>query len=188
MPTRMLRRNAAILGAAFADRAPIYVDADDNQVKLIPAGSGTTEILVPSAGAATSAAGATLTLTRTHAFKTIALDQSGGTAVTLPAATATGDRYYLMVTVASNANTVLAAGSDKMAGGVIINDVGDTVAATADFYRATVASSNKISPTTAGGGGAIGDFIELTDVLSAVWMVTGIWQTATDPTNPFSAV
>ena len=44
MPTRSLRRNAAILGPAHADKAPIYVDADTNTVKLIPSGSGTTEL------------------------------------------------------------------------------------------------------------------------------------------------
>ena len=52
MPTRMLRRNATILGAAYADRAPIYVDADDNKVKAIVAGTGTTEVELVDTSAA----------------------------------------------------------------------------------------------------------------------------------------
>lgn len=46
MPTRSIRRNASIQGYAKADQAPIYVDADDNIMKFIPAGSGTTEVEV----------------------------------------------------------------------------------------------------------------------------------------------
>ena len=44
MPTRSLRRGAAILGTARADQAPVYVDADTNELKAVVAGSGTTEV------------------------------------------------------------------------------------------------------------------------------------------------
>ena len=44
MSTRILRRNATVLGMANADKAPIYVDTDDSKVKVIVAGSGTTEV------------------------------------------------------------------------------------------------------------------------------------------------
>lgn len=190
MATQYIARRATALPASSKPHAsPIYVDSDDNRLKLIPAATGTTEVVLSEVTQAPVAAGATLTVTAAlHAGKIVALDTSGGSAITLPAATATGNIYTFIETVASNAHTISAAGADKMAGGILINDVGDTAAATADFYRATVASSNKISPTTAGGGGAIGDFIVCTDVLSAVWMISGVFQTSTDPVNPFSAV
>ena len=41
---RTLLRNATVRGFATGSSAPIYVDSDDNLVKLIPAGSGTTEV------------------------------------------------------------------------------------------------------------------------------------------------
>lgn len=49
MPTRNLRRGAAVLGAALPNIAPIYVDSDDNKLKMIPAGSGTTEVEIVDA-------------------------------------------------------------------------------------------------------------------------------------------
>ena len=46
MPSRNIRRGSAILGAAGRAVAPIYVDSDDNKLKFIPAGSGTTEVVL----------------------------------------------------------------------------------------------------------------------------------------------
>jgi hypothetical protein len=44
MPSRNIVRGATIQGYANARNAPVYVDADDNKLKMIPAGSGTTEV------------------------------------------------------------------------------------------------------------------------------------------------
>lgn len=41
---RSLRRGATIVGSATGASAPIYVDSDDNLVKFIPAGTGSTEV------------------------------------------------------------------------------------------------------------------------------------------------
>lgn len=43
MPEIYLVRSANVKGTAAPHRAPIYVDSDDNTVKVIPAGSGSTE-------------------------------------------------------------------------------------------------------------------------------------------------
>ena len=51
MPTRSVRRGADILGSARADQAPIYVDTDDNKLKFVGSGSGTTEIAVHDSSA-----------------------------------------------------------------------------------------------------------------------------------------
>ena len=58
MPTRSVRRGAAILGSARADQAPLYVDADDNKLKVVSAGSGTTEVEVLDTTNAFTMAGA----------------------------------------------------------------------------------------------------------------------------------
>lgn len=44
MATRGLHRGAVPVGSATRSNAPIYVDLDDNKVKVIPAGSGSTEV------------------------------------------------------------------------------------------------------------------------------------------------
>lgn len=44
MPTHDIVRSKTVRGQAKKDSAPIYVDQDDNKLKFIPAGSGTTEI------------------------------------------------------------------------------------------------------------------------------------------------
>lgn len=134
---------------------------------------------------------ATLTITpRLHSSRTLVLNGTAGagTAITLPAATGTGDRYRFIVGVASNANTIASAPTtDYFVGGLFINDVGDSSAATADFFP-TASTSNKISPTTAGGGGNVGSFIELEDYATGLWRVSGTLGAATDPVNPFSHV
>lgn len=51
---RSLHRNPTVKGIATSASAPIYVDSDDNAVKVIPAGTGTTEVVL---GMAASASG-----------------------------------------------------------------------------------------------------------------------------------
>ena len=46
MPARSIRRAATVAGYAIPTAAPFYVDSDDNALKLIPAGTGTTELAV----------------------------------------------------------------------------------------------------------------------------------------------
>ena len=46
MPSRSINRNATVRGYAMPTTAPIYVDSDDNALKIIPAGTGTTELAV----------------------------------------------------------------------------------------------------------------------------------------------
>jgi len=50
MAIRNIRRQATAPGFATATSAPIYVDSDDNELKIIPAGSGTTEQTVYRTG------------------------------------------------------------------------------------------------------------------------------------------
>src|SRR4051812_5449806 len=61
----------------------------------------------------------TLTLDRViHRDTVVDLNRAAGIAVTLPAATGTGDRYYLHIgtAVTSNTTTITCAGSDKFGG------------------------------------------------------------------------
>ena len=49
MPSRNIVRGATIQGHANAKNVPIYVDSDDNILKMIPAGSGSTEVQIVDA-------------------------------------------------------------------------------------------------------------------------------------------
>lgn len=123
-----------------------------------------------------------------HAGKTVVLNASGGVAVQLPLAAATGNTYRFVVGTASNATVVSAVvATDVFAGGYVQNDSGDSSAALADFMP-TAATSNTYSPTTVGGGGTVGDWFEVQDIAANVWQWRGMNSSATDPTNRFSHV
>ena len=49
MSIRGIARTPTAKGFATPTNAPIYLDSDDNTLKMIPAGSGTTEVVVPFA-------------------------------------------------------------------------------------------------------------------------------------------
>ena len=63
MPTQYIKRTATTYPATpgRANAAPIYVDSDDNILKMIPAGSGTTEVQVIDASSVQTMTNKTLT-------------------------------------------------------------------------------------------------------------------------------
>lgn len=62
MPTHYIARRATVPpGAALPHAAPIYVDTDDNKLKMIPAGSGTTEVEIVDASSVQTLTNKTLT-------------------------------------------------------------------------------------------------------------------------------
>lgn len=61
MPARSIRRGAALVGDATATAAPFYVDSDDNKLKFVPAGSGTTEVEIVDASSAQTLSNKTFT-------------------------------------------------------------------------------------------------------------------------------
>lgn len=58
---RSITRRPTIVGVATDGSAPIYVDSDDNILKIIPAGSGTTEVQQIDASSAQTLTNKTLT-------------------------------------------------------------------------------------------------------------------------------
>lgn len=135
---------------------------------------------------------ANLTLSNAlHAGRQLFINAAAGlSALVLPAATGSGDRYLLQVGTLLTSNSIVidVTGDDKFNGGVFINDTGDTTVATADFFPAVNGTSNKITLAQSAGAGKVGDWIELTDIAADAWAVRGVLQGELDPTNPFSAV
>jgi hypothetical protein len=72
---RSITRAPSIKGFATEGSAPIYVDSDDNKLKFIPAGSGTTEIEIGTGQAGlTAPTGFDLTLATTSDNKQVELN------------------------------------------------------------------------------------------------------------------
>ena len=61
MSIKTIYRGATVKGSAQAAHAPIYIDSDDNKLKYIPAGSGTTEVEIVDASATQTLTNKTLT-------------------------------------------------------------------------------------------------------------------------------
>ena len=119
-----------------------------------------------------------------HANRLIILDNAAGFAVTLPAATGTGNVYKFLVgtTVTSVSMDINCAGSDKMAGMLQLEaDAGTEIA---QFANAGTAVSVDMNGTTE--GGVKGTLITCVDAASALWSVTGfVINTAVTPVTPF---
>lgn len=61
MSARGIARYATVKGVATPTNAPIYIDSDDNIVKVVPAGSGTTEVQIVDASSAQTLTNKTFT-------------------------------------------------------------------------------------------------------------------------------
>lgn len=131
---RSITRRPTVAGYATAGSAPFYVDSDDNRLKMVPAGTGTTEVVIQEAGGASMAE--TLITTRVlvpaDSGKTFFLDLVGGFTVTLPlASTAPGfNAHFIVKTAPTTAYIIItnATDLDTMTGSVYESSggVGDT--------------------------------------------------------------
>jgi len=125
-----------------------------------------------------------------HAGKTMLLGEVGGNAalaVTLPAATGTGNRYRFVVSVVNTSNYVIkVVGNDIMVGNILTNSTGDTPDL-AQFWP-TAADSDTITLNgTDQGGAKIGDFIEVQDILADTWALWGITTSSGTEASPYTA-
>ena len=121
-----------------------------------------------------------------HAGRPVALNLAAGIAVTLPAATGSGDEYKLIVgTTFTGAATIKVVGNDIMKGtAVLFADGGDTVVG-----FATAADSDTITLWATGSttGGIAGEYVELIDVAADTWFVKLVSDAGATEATPFSA-
>lgn len=160
----------------------VYVDQDGqlhlNGASIYTDESGTaisgTELANAANVAAPIAGGSSLTLTAAHHNRTVLLDTAAGTTITLPAATGSGLRFRLAVTVAptSNQHRVNVTGNDAFVGTINILDLDST--AQAAFAAGSDADQINLNGTTT--GGKIGDWLTFEDVLADRWHVMGQLQ------------
>lgn len=125
-----------------------------------------------------------------HAGKLITLNRAAGIAVTLPAATGSGDQYDFIIgtTVTSNATTVKVANASDIMVGFCVQPADSTSAVVA--YE-TASDTDTISFNGSTTGGIKGDKITLRDVkldgTNAVWLLDMISAGTGTEATPFSA-
>lgn len=123
-----------------------------------------------------------------HEGKINLLGEVGGNAavtLTLPAATGTGGRYRFIVSVVNTSNYLIKVTTDDTMDGSILSlqDAADTVVG-----WETAADSDTITLNgTTTGGVSIGDWVELIDIATDQWMVTGIVTSSGSEATMFSA-
>lgn len=127
----------------------------------------------------------TLTVTAAlHAGKTVTLNRAAGITVTMPAASGTGNVYKFFVgtTVTSNADIIQAASASDIFQGVV-----SVATDAAGVSIPTGADSDTITMNGTTTGGVIGSFVELEDVASGVFKVSGGLVSTGAEATPFSA-
>lgn len=107
---------------------------------------------------------------------------------TLPEATGGGARYKFIIGEVNTNNTVIVVADTTNTNYIgSVNNLDLDASAQAAFGSPANSDTITLNGTTT--GGALGDFIELVDVATDVWMVFGQLQTPTgsNPATPFSA-
>ena len=134
------------------------------------------------------AGGGTLSLTvALHDGKTIAMDTAAGTVLTLPAASGTGAIFKIVITVTATSNShviQVANSSDTFKGTIFtLSDASDLV----EGWLALAASDTITFNRTTTGTAAVGQYVEVQDVLTNVWSVRGFTASTGEEATPFSA-
>lgn len=121
-----------------------------------------------------------------HAFNVVNLSAAAGLTVTLPASAGAGDtyRFFVLTTVTSNNDIIKVANStDVIQGTVDIAASGGVAGVTAG----TTTTSDTITMNGTTTGGIIGSYIELADVSTGFWQLTGSIIASGTVATPFSA-
>lgn len=129
-------------------------------------------------------AGSSLTLTAAgYAGQTVVSTIAAAQTITLPAATGSGNIYRVFFNVTASGNKVIqvASSSDIMQGaiGMSTDAAGVTIP--------TASTSDTITLNGSTTGGVKGSHVELQDVASGVWRVSGFLVSTGAEATPFSA-
>lgn len=134
-------------------------------------------------------AGATLSVTEaSHDGKIILLNSTGGSVCTLPASTGSGAVFKFRVSVlaTSNSHIVKVANASDIIQGVISTVDTDTAGTITGW--ATAADSDTITLNRSTTGSAMrGEWIEVVDAATNLWLVQGVLANTGAGATPFSA-
>lgn len=123
-----------------------------------------------------------------HDGRNLLFDLATGVTVTLPKATGSGAVYSFMVkTLATSNSHIVKVGNttDVMAGSIAISDT-DTAGTVTAFSTAAASDTITLNRSTTGSV-TKGEWIELVDIESGVWAVSGLLSCTGAGATPFSA-
>lgn len=158
------------------------VDPTADRTLTLPDQTGTVQLVDNMVGA-----GGTLTLTAAlHTGATILFDTAGGSVVTLPAATATGDCYNFVVsvTVTSNVHSIVVAdATDEFVGHINMAEDGANPGLV--FSAADAGDNDNVDMNGSTTGGDIGDTLRVCDILTDNWSIEGTVNGTGTEASPF---
>lgn len=186
---RSLYRGPTAKGVASAASAPIYVDSDDNIIKFVPAGSGTTEVQFLDASSVQTLTNKTLTsptlntpvingaqggfayerlittrvLTAADSGKVFGLALAGGFTVTLPALAA-GLSFFFVVEVAPTTAYILLSAEGGTGNISLVGGAANGAAVVINSAGFTGLQVNLVANLA-----IIGDVVEVLSVGTAGW-------------------
>jgi len=132
--------------------------------------------------------GSALTLTSAYNGQTVKLDTAAGTTVTLPAATGTGDifRFYISTIATSNSHVIkVANASDTMIG--VVGIISDNAPTAIIGFKASGTDDTITLNRTTTGSTALGEWLEIQDVATNLFLVKGLLMGTGTEATPFSA-
>jgi hypothetical protein len=157
---------SANAGLAADDLIPVY-DASLGTMGTITAGG-----LRSISDAIVSTTATTLTVTAAlHAGRTVKIATAAPIAVTLPAATGTGNRYRFVFSVAATAttSTIKCVGTDDMEAGLAIWDTSNTDILALSYAATATDDTITFDGTTR--SGVRGCTVDLEDIETGLWSV-----------------
>jgi len=178
---------------AFYGATPVAQQAStvDLVTQLVTLGLVPSGTVVQGAGAQVAVTASALTVSpAAHAGRIVSLQRAAGIAVTLPAATGTGNRYAFSVgtTVTSNTTTIttgVTGSSSDAFQGVALTEDGGTC--TGWLAAAGAGGSDVITLNGSTTGGFVGDYIEIVDAAAGVWQIINFVTKSTGTAaTPFS--
>jgi hypothetical protein len=134
----------------------------------------------------------TYTLTSAYQNKTLILNRAAGIDVTLPAATGSGLKFRFVVGTALNSDThtIAASGAtDYFKGHILAKTDADATAVTMFITANSGTAATETDKITVNGGtqgGIVGDWIEVEDIATAIWAVSGALTQSGSEATPFS--
>ncbi len=134
-------------------------------------------------------AGSTLAVTEaSHDGKIILLNSLTGSVCTLPASTGSGAKFHFKVSVlaTSNSHIVKVANASDIIQGTVVTVDTDTAGTVVAF--ATGASDDTVTLNRSTTGSAMrGEYIELVDAGTNLWLINGVLANTGSGATPFSA-
>jgi hypothetical protein len=180
--------DVAALASSPAEGDKLFIhDVSAGRTKYATVG----ELMGGAAGVVNTTATQVTLTAASHSGKVVTISSSASTAVVLPQATGTGNRYLLNLRVAATgtAHTISVANATDVISGFAIVMTSATTTDVANIIGSfkTSATSDRVTLNGTTQGGAIGDWVEFVDIKAGFFQVHAQTTSTGTYATPFSA-